>query len=70
MRAITECRAAVALDPGNPLAHYELGKALVANGDCSAANAELARFRALPGVKPEAKAQADAIAKSCAPRAH
>ena len=64
-RAVTECRAAVALDARNPLALYELGKALVANGDCADARKELARFRALPNVKPEAKAQADAIAKSC-----
>ena len=66
-RAVAECRAAVALDPANPLARYELVKALVAKGDCAAAQAELAKFRGLPGVKPEAKAQADAIAKSCAP---
>ena len=44
---------------------YELGKALVAQGDCKGARAELARFKALPGVKPEAAAQADAIAASC-----
>jgi cytochrome c-type biogenesis protein CcmH/NrfG len=68
VRAIAECRAAVALEPANPLARYELGKALVANGDCAAASAELARFRALPGVKPEAKAQSEAIAKSCSPK--
>ena len=66
-RAVAECRAAVTLDPANPLARYELGKALVAKGDCAGAQAELAKFRALPGVKPEAKAQADIIAKSCAP---
>ena len=64
-RAVAECRAAVTLDPANPLARYELLKALVAKGDCAAAQAELAKFRALPAVKPEAKAQADAIAKSC-----
>ena len=61
----TECRAAVELDPKNPLAHYELTKALVAKGDCGGAKAALAQFEALPGVKPEAKKQAEAIAASC-----
>ena len=65
-RAVSECRAAVALEPANPLARYELVKALVAQGDCKAARAELARFKALPGIKPEAAAQADGIAASCA----
>jgi cytochrome c-type biogenesis protein CcmH/NrfG len=64
-RAVAECRAAVELDPKNPLARYELGKALVAQGDCKAARAELARFKALPGIKPEAAAQADGIAAVC-----
>jgi predicted Zn-dependent protease len=66
-RAVAECRAAVVLDPVNALARYELGKALVAKGDCAAAQAELAKFRGLPGVKPEARAQAEIIAKSCVP---
>ncbi len=64
-RAVAECRAAVALDPKNPLARYELGKALVAQGDCAGATAELEHFAALPGIKPEAKAQAQTIARSC-----
>jgi cytochrome c-type biogenesis protein CcmH/NrfG len=64
-RAVTECRAAIQLDPGNALARYELGKALVARGDCPAATAEMERFVALPGIKPEAKAQAQTIARSC-----
>jgi protein O-GlcNAc transferase len=64
-RAVSECRAAVALDAKNPLAHYELGKALVAKGDCAEARKVLARFRALPEIKPEAKTQADKIAESC-----
>jgi cytochrome c-type biogenesis protein CcmH/NrfG len=64
-RATAECRAAVELDPKNPLARYELMKALVAKGDCPAGRAELGRFKALPGVKPEAQKQADAIAASC-----
>jgi predicted Zn-dependent protease len=64
-RAVGECKAAVDLDPKNPLGHYELTKALVAKGDCPGAKASLAKFKALPGVKPEAKAQADAIAASC-----
>jgi hypothetical protein len=37
----------------------------VAKKDCAGARAEFARFSALPGIKPEAKAQADAIAASC-----
>ena len=64
-KATAECRAAVDLDPKNPLGHYELMKALVAKGDCPAAQTALARFKALPGVKPEAQKQADAIAASC-----
>ena len=36
-RAVAECKAAVDLEPKNPLAHYELMKALVAKGDCGAA---------------------------------
>jgi predicted Zn-dependent protease len=64
-RAAVECHAAVELDPKNPLAHYELVKTLVAKGDCPGAKAALARFKALPGVKPEAKQQADAIVASC-----
>jgi len=58
----------VTLDPGYAFARYELGKALVAQGDCAAAGAELAKFRALPGVKPEAQARAEALAKLCAPQ--
>ncbi len=63
-RAVTECRAAVDLEPKNPLAHYELMKALVAKGDCGAAKSANASFKALP-VKPEAKQQADAILATC-----
>ena len=49
----------------NPLAHYELMKALVAKGDCAARpSGEAASFKALP-VKPEAKQQADAILATC-----
>ena len=36
-RAVAECKAAVDLEPKNPLGHYELMKALVAKGDCGAA---------------------------------
>ncbi len=64
-RAAGECRAAVDLDPGSPLAHYELMKVLVAKGDCPAAKAELGRFKAMPGIKPEAQKQADAIVATC-----
>jgi cytochrome c-type biogenesis protein CcmH/NrfG len=61
------CRAAVALDGSNALARYELGKVLVAHGDCAAAGSELDKFAALAGVKPEAKAKAQEILKTCAP---
>jgi hypothetical protein len=44
-----------------------LGKVLVAHGDCAAAKSELDKFAALAGVKPEAKAKAQEILKSCAP---
>jgi predicted Zn-dependent protease len=63
-RAVPECKAAVDLDPKNPLAHYELMKALVAKGDCGGAKGANASFKALP-VKPEAKQQADAILATC-----
>jgi predicted Zn-dependent protease len=63
-KAVPECKAAVDLDPKNPLAHYELMKALVAKGDCAGAKSANASFKALP-VKPEAKAQADAILATC-----
>ena len=49
----------------NPLARYELGKALVAKGECADARKEMDRFRALPEVKAEAKEHADAIVKAC-----
>jgi cytochrome c-type biogenesis protein CcmH/NrfG len=62
-----ECRAAVAIDGSSPLARYELGKVLVAHGDCAAASSELDKFAALAGVKPEAKAKAQEILKSCTP---
>jgi Flp pilus assembly protein TadD len=65
-RAVAECRAAVKLDARNPLARYELVKALAAHGDCSGAHQELERFRGLAGVKPEAKAEAGAMADACA----
>ena len=68
-RAVAACQAAVDLDARNPLARYELGKALVAKGDCAGARREMDRFRGLPGVKPEAKTRADEIAKSCGKRA-
>ena len=64
-RAVGECRAAVELDAKNPLAHYELVKALVAKGDCAGAKKALGSFEALPGLKPEAKQQAEAIVGSC-----
>jgi hypothetical protein len=63
---VAECRAAVALDARNPLARYELIKALSAEGDCAGARQELARFSSLAGVKPEATADASAIARACA----
>src|SRR4030095_15141020 len=59
-KAVPECKAAVDLDPKNPLAHYELMKALVAKGDCGGAKSANASFKALP-VKPEAKTQGDAL---------
>ena len=62
-----ECRAAVSLDGSNALARYELGKVLVAHGDCAAANSELDKFTALAGVKPDAKAKAQEILKTCTP---
>jgi cytochrome c-type biogenesis protein CcmH/NrfG len=62
-----ECRAAVALDGSNALARYELGKVLVAHGDCAAAKGELDKFAALAGVKPDAKAKAQEILRSCTP---
>ena len=40
-------------------------KVLVAKGDCPDAKSELARFKGLPGVKPEAQKQADAIVATC-----
>ena len=43
-------------------------KVLVAKGDCPDARSELARFKALPGVKPEAQKQADAIVATCTKR--
>jgi predicted Zn-dependent protease len=66
-KAAGECRAAVELEPKNPLAHYELMKVLVAKGDCAEAKSELGRFKGL-GVKPEAQKQADAIVASCKKR--
>jgi cytochrome c-type biogenesis protein CcmH/NrfG len=62
-----ECRAALALDPSNALARYELGKILVAHGDCAAAQIEIDKFAGLAGVKPEAKAKAQEILKTCTP---
>jgi Flp pilus assembly protein TadD len=62
-----ECRAAVALDGSNALARYELSKVLVAHGDCAAAKSEFDRFAGLAGVKPEAKAKAQEILKTCTP---
>src|SRR5947208_692348 len=64
-KAAGACRAAVELDPKSPLGHYELMKVLVAKAECPAAKAELGKFKALPGVKPEAQKQADAIVASC-----
>jgi len=64
-KAAGACKAAVELEPKNPLAHYELMKVLVAKGECPAARAELAKFKGLPGIKPEAQKQADAIVASC-----
>ena len=64
---LEECRAAVALDGSNALARYELGKVLVAQGDCAAAKSELDKFAALDGVKPEAKVKAQEILKTCTP---
>jgi tetratricopeptide (TPR) repeat protein len=64
-KAVPECRAAVDLDPKNALARYELVKSLVAKGDCGAAKSEAGKFKALPGIKPEAKQQADAIVAAC-----
>ena len=60
-----ECRAAVDLDPKNALARYELVKSLVAKGDCGGAKSEAGKFKALPGIKPEAKQQVDAIVATC-----
>ena len=59
--------AAVALDGSYALARYELGKVLVAKGDCAAAKGEFDKFAALAGVKPEAKAKAQEILKTCTP---
>ena len=59
--------AALALDPSNALARYELGKILVAHGDCAAAQIEIDKFAGLAGVKPEAKAKAQEILKTCTP---
>jgi cytochrome c-type biogenesis protein CcmH/NrfG len=64
---LAECRAAVALDGSYALARYELAKVLVANGDCAAAKVEVDKFAGLAGVKPEAKAKAQEIVKSCMP---
>jgi hypothetical protein len=44
-----------------------LGKVLVARGDCAAAKSELDKFAALAGVKPDAKAKAQEILKTCTP---
>jgi len=63
----TECRAAVALDGSYALPRYELAKVLVAHGDCAAAKSEVDKFAGLAGVKPEAKAKAQEILKSCTP---
>jgi Flp pilus assembly protein TadD len=62
-----ECRRAAALPPQNALAHYELLKILVAHGDCAGAKAQQEKLAALPAVKPQAKAQAEAILKTCVP---
>jgi cytochrome c-type biogenesis protein CcmH/NrfG len=59
------CRDALSLAPQNALARYVLGKSLVARGDCASAKAELDRFAALPGVKPEAKQGAQALLAAC-----
>jgi hypothetical protein len=39
----------------------------VAKGDCAGAKGELAKFQSLSGVKPEAKAKAAEITKTCVP---
>ena len=62
---LEECRKAIVLDAQNALAHYELVKILVANGDCAGAKAESGKLAALATVKPKAKAQAEEILKTC-----
>ena len=54
--------------PDDPLGRYMLTKSLVAQGQCAAARAELDRFVALPGVKPQAKEGARALLASCTDR--
>jgi cytochrome c-type biogenesis protein CcmH/NrfG len=66
-RALSECRAALALEPGNAMARWVLSKSLVAQGQCAAAKSELEKFSAIPTVKPEAKAGAKQLLDSCTP---
>jgi tetratricopeptide (TPR) repeat protein len=63
--AIEACQKAVALDGQNALAHYELLKVKVVEGDCVAAKAVLVKFQSLGQVKPEAKEKAAEIVKTC-----
>ena len=60
-------RAAVALEPENPMARWVLGKSLVAQGQCTAAKTELEKFSAIPTIKPEAREGAKQLLGSCTP---
>jgi tetratricopeptide (TPR) repeat protein len=64
-RALSECRAALALEPDSAMARWMLSKSLVAQGQCAGARTEVDKFSALPTVKPEAKEQARTLLASC-----
>ena len=67
-RAVAECRAAVALDPANPLARYELGQGAGGQGRLRRRRRPSWRSSAAsPASSPRPRPRPDAIAKSCAP---